>query len=301
MAGEKIYPETKTNPDISKIENGIIDFWQKEKVFEDSVDNLPKQSDGGKEFSFFDGPPFANGLPHYGHLLTSAVKDIYARYHTMKGERAERVFGWDCHGLPAEMEAEKELGIQGQLAIQDFGIGKFNDVCRTSVMKYTQEWQDYVNRAGRWVDFENGYKTMDKDYMESVIWAFSELYKKGLVYEGHKVMPYSWAAETPLSNFETRMDNAYREKVSKAITVAFELEEVPDFIKEKAPHIDKVKILAWTTTPWTLPSNLALAIGRDVRYKAVVREGICYISSLNYSNENYLASDNPENVSFKYK
>lgn len=218
------YPETNSSPNFPEIEKKIQKFWLENNIFQKSVDALPPQKNSGKEFSFFDGPPFANGLPHYGHLLTSCVKDLYARYHTMLGERTERVFGWDCHGLPAEMEAEKELGIRGQLAIQEYGIEKFNNTCRTSVMKYTSEWKEYVNRVGRWVDFDNGYKTMDKNYMESVIWAFSELYKKGLVYEGHKVMPYSWAAETPLSNFETRLDNSYREKISKAITVAFELE-----------------------------------------------------------------------------
>lgn len=272
--GNKIYPETNSSPNFAEIEKKINDFWAKDSTFKKSVDNIPKDGD---QFSFFDGPPFANGLPHYGHLLTSCVKDLYARYHTMKGERTERVFGWDCHGLPAEMEAEKELDIQGQLAIQEYGIGKFNDTCRTSVMKYTQEWKDYINRMGRWVDFENGYRTMDINYMESVMWAFSELHKKGLIYEGHKVMPYSWACETPLSNFETRMDNAYREKVSKAITVAFELKKVPDFVKEK--EVKKAYVLAWTTTPWTLPSNLALAIGKDVEYTYIPDGDDVYIIS----------------------
>ncbi len=220
------------------------------------------------EWVFYDGPPFANGLPHYGHLLTSCVKDIFARYHTMKGERVERRFGWDCHGLPAEMGAEKELGVSGRKAIEDFGIDKFNEHCRTSVMQYTNVWQDYINRAARWVDFENDYKTMDTDYMESVLWAFKQLYDKGLVYESHRVMPYSWGAETPLSNFETRMDDAYRERTDKAVTVAFELEEAP----RGAPDADKYFLLAWTTTPWTLPSNLALAVGEEMEYVCVVQE-----------------------------
>lgn len=261
----KHYPETSSSPNFPKIEKNIQKFWAENKIFQKSVDALPAE---GEQFSFFDGPPFANGLPHYGHMLTSCVKDLYARYHTMKGERTERVFGWDCHGLPAEMEAEKQLDIQGQIAIQEYGIGKFNEVCKTSVMKYTDEWEDYINRLGRWVDFDNGYKTMDKNYMESVMWAFAELHRKGLVYEGHKVMPYSWACETPLSNFETRMDNAYREKISKAATVAFELN-------------DGRKILAWTTTPWTLPSNLALSIGKDVQYVEVEANGSTYIIGKN--------------------
>ena len=218
------------------------------------------------EWVFYDGPPFANGLPHYGHLLTSCVKDIFARYHTMKGEKVERRFGWDCHGLPAEMGAEKELGVSGRKAIEDFGIDKFNDHCRTSVMKYTEEWQRYVTRAARWVDFEHDYKTMDTDYMESVLWAFKQLYDKGLVYESHRVMPYSWAAETPLSNFETRMDDAYRERTDKAVTVAFKLKEKP----KGAPDAEEYYILAWTTTPWTLPSNLALAVKGDMEYACIL-------------------------------
>ena len=268
MAKQKHYPETTSSPNFSEVETKILKFWKEKGIFEKSVNNLPDKKSGGNEFSFFDGPPFANGLPHYGHLLTSCVKDLFARYQTMNGRKTERVFGWDCHGLPAEMEVEKELNIHGQIAIQEYGIGKFNDACKTSVMKYTNEWEQYVNRIGRWVDFENGYKTMDKNYMESVIWAFSELYKKGLVYEGHKVMPYSWACETPLSNFETRLDNAYREKTSKSAYVAFEL-------------VDGRKILAWTTTPWTLPSNLALAIGDKVNYVEVEREGKKFILSKN--------------------
>ena len=284
---QKNYPETSTSPNFAKLEENILQKWQENQVFEKSVENLKPQSQGGKEFSFFDGPPFANGLPHYGHLLTSCVKDIYARYHTMKGERTERVFGWDCHGLPAEMEVEKQLGIQGQLAIQEYGIGEFNEQCRSSVMTYTQEWKDYVSRIGRWVDFDNGYKTMDRNYMESVIWAFKQLNDKGLIYEGHKVMPYSWAAETPLSNFETRLDNSYREKTSKAITVAFELEEVPDFVKDKSENIEKVFVLAWTTTPWTLPSNCALAVGKEIEYKMNFEDEedgkkICILTSDNY-------------------
>src|SRR5690606_28851269 len=157
---------------------------------------------------------------------------------------------WDCHGLPAEMGAEKELGVSGRANIEKFGIQKFNDYCRTSVMRYTGEWETYVTRQARWVDFANDYKTMDTPYMESVMWAFKQLHEKGLVYESHRVMPYSWAMETPVSNFETRMDNAYREREDKAITVAFKLNERP----AGAPEASEYFILAWTTTPWTLPS-----------------------------------------------
>lgn len=273
---KKHYPEVSGNPDFPKIEENIISLWKKEGVFEKSVSEKAASKDGkNNEFVFYDGPPFANGLPHYGHLLTGYVKDIFARYQTMKGKRVERRFGWDCHGLPAEMGAEKELGISGRFEIEKFGIDKFNDACRTSVMKYTKEWEQYVSRQARWVDFENDYKTMDKGYMESVLWAFKQLWDKGLVYESMRVMPYSWACETPLSNFETRMDNSYRERTDKAITVAFELDEKP----AGAPDADKYYLCAWTTTPWTLPSNLALAVNSEIPYRAFKKDGALYIAS----------------------
>ncbi|MFT4314455.1 MAG: class I tRNA ligase family protein [Wolbachia pipientis] len=256
----KHYPDTTSSPDFSLLEKEIIKFWQENKIFEQSVEKRSKDSC----FVFYDGPPFANGLPHYGHLLTGFIKDAFARYQTMLQKRVERRFGWDCHGLPAEMGAEKELGISGRTEIEKFGIEKFNNHCRTSVMKFSSEWEKYVNRQARWVDFHNDYKTMDKSFMESVMWAFKQLYDKGLVYESVRVVPYSWACETPLSNFETRLDNAYREKTSKAVTVAFELLENPQQFKSVC------KLLAWTTTPWTLPSNLALAIGKDIEYCAVL-------------------------------
>lgn len=275
MTNKKHYPEANSNPDFPKIEEGILSFWKKEGVFEKSVSSRPSSINGkNNEFVFYDGPPFANGLPHYGHLLTGFVKDIFARFQTMKGKRVERRFGWDCHGLPAEMGAEKELGISGRFEIEKFGIDKFNDACRTSVMKYTSEWEQYVTRQARWVDFKNDYKTMDKGYMESVLWAFKQLWDKGLVYESMRVMPYSWACETPLSNFETRMDNSYRERTDKAITVAFEME-------------DGRKILAWTTTPWTLPSNLALAVKPDFNYVIIEKDGQQYILEQSAATNTY--------------
>ncbi len=269
----KHYPDVDPNPSFPDLEKEILSFWQKERIFERSVDVRAKDN----EFVFYDGPPFANGLPHYGHLLTGYVKDAIARYQTMRGRRVERRFGWDCHGLPAEMGSEKELGISGRAAITNFGIGKFNEHCRTSVMKYTNEWEDYVNRQARWVDFKNDYKTMDKNFMESVLWAFKQLYDKGLVYEAYRVMPYSWAAETPLSNFETKLDNSYREREDKAITVAFELNAPP----KGAPKADKYYVLAWTTTPWTLPSNLALAVNKEMEYVYSVKDSVCYIIAEN--------------------
>jgi len=267
MTGSKYYPDVSSSPDFAKMSKKILDLWEKESTFQQSIDNRPKEIEGkDNEFIFFDGPPFANGLPHYGHLLTGFVKDIIARFQTIKGKRVERRFGWDCHGLPAEMEAEKELGVSGRKQIEEYGVAKFNDVCRKSVMKYTSEWQEYITRQARWVDFKNDYKTMDKDYMESSIWALKKLYEKGLVYESKRVMPYSWACQTPLSNFETRMDNSYRKRADKAITVKLKLKSKPKGLKLEAKSY---YVLAWTTTPWTLPSNLALAVGKDLNYSCI--------------------------------
>ncbi|WP_039455302.1 isoleucine--tRNA ligase [Candidatus Jidaibacter acanthamoebae] len=259
------YPEVNPNPHFPTLEEKIIEKWKEEDTFKKSVK-------GDKDFIFYDGPPFANGLPHYGHLLTGFIKDIFARYQTTRGKKVERRFGWDCHGLPAEMGAEKELGISGRIAIEEYGIDKFNDYCRKSVLKYTKEWEAYVTRQARWVDFENDYKTMDINFMESVLWAFKALYDKGLLYESQRVLPYSWACETPVSDFETRMDNSYREKSSKAITVTLKLKSVPRKLSGKS-----CKLVIWTTTPWTLPSNLAAAVGEDIDYSCVEKAGEHYI------------------------
>ena len=267
---KNFYPNVDASPDFPKIEEKILKFWKERDLFQKSINERP----ANKPYIFFDGPPFANGLPHYGHLLTGFVKDSVARYQTMLGKRVERRFGWDCHGLPAEMGAEKELGISGRLQILDYGVDKFNIYCESSVMRYTGEWKQYVDRQARWVDFENDYKTMDISYMESVLWAFKELYKKGLVYESMRVMPYSWACETPLSNFETRLDNSYRERADKAITIKFKLK---DKLASISQNYDSIKILAWTTTPWTLPSNLALAVNKKIEYCYVIKDGECII------------------------
>ncbi|WP_264719887.1 isoleucine--tRNA ligase [Wolbachia endosymbiont (group B) of Eucosma cana] len=284
----KYYPDTSSSPDFSLLEKEIIKFWQENKIFEQSVEKRSKDHC----FVFYDGPPFANGLPHYGHLLTGFIKDAFARYQTMLQKRVERRFGWDCHGLPAEMGAEKELRISGRTEIEKFGIEKFNNHCRTSVMKFSSEWEKYVNRQARWVDFHNDYKTMDKSFMESVMWAFKQLYDKGLVYESIRVVPYSWACETPLSNFETRLDNAYREKISKAVTVAFELLENPKQFKQKC------KLLAWTTTPWTLPSNLALAVGEDIEYCMVLVNGEVCIFAESYL-EKFVSHCEQSNIQYE--
>ncbi len=275
------YPKVEPKPDFPAIERRILADWQAAKTFEESVSSRPG---GDNEYIFFDGPPFANGLPHYGHLLTGYVKDVVPRYQTMKGRRVERRFGWDCHGLPAEMESEKELGMSGRRAITEYGIGRFNEHCRTSVLRYTKEWEEYVTRQARWVDFDNDYKTMDLPYMESVMWAFKQLWDKGLVYEAYRVMPYSWGAETPLSNFEIRLDDATRPRQDPALTVAFTLHPLPGAPADEP----ETRILAWTTTPWTLPSNLALAVGPDLDYVMLELDGVRYILSAN-ARERYSA------------
>ncbi len=258
------YPAVEQQPDYPRLEERILEFWAKDGTFEASVE---ARAGGGNEYVFYDGPPFANGLPHYGHLLTGFVKDAVPRYQTMRGRRVERRFGWDCHGLPAEMEAEKELGVSGRAGIVEYGIGRFNDHCRALVQRTTDSWERYVTRQARWVDFGDDYKTMDLPYMESVMWAFRSLWDKGLLYEGERVLPYCWECETPLSNFETRQDDAYRPREDPAVTVAFEL----DPAGEPGGHHDSrldgpVRLWVWTTTPWTLPSNLALAVGPEILY-----------------------------------
>ncbi|HUY07516.1 MAG TPA: isoleucine--tRNA ligase [Acidimicrobiales bacterium] len=261
-----------SQPNYPEMELSILESWRRERTFERSVE----QRRGSEEFVFYDGPPFANGLPHYGHLLTGFVKDAMPRFMTMRGRLAERRFGWDCHGLPAETEAEKELGVSGRGHITEFGIEKFNDYCKISVLRYAKAWERYVTRQARWVDFENDYKTLDISYMESVMWAFAELHRKGLVYEGYRVLPYCWECETPLSNFETRQDDSYRDRVDPAVTVVFELAKADSSPTNSA--IDGVlKVLVWTTTPWTLPSNLALAVGPALEYSILSHGGSHYL------------------------
>ncbi|HKS98684.1 MAG TPA: isoleucine--tRNA ligase [Rugosimonospora sp.] len=261
------------SPDLPAVERQVLDYWTADKTFAASVE---QRAAGSNEFVFYDGPPFANGLPHYGHLLTGYVKDVVPRYQTMRGRRVERRFGWDCHGLPAEVEAEKQLGITTKAEILALGVDRFNDACRTSVLRYTREWERYVTRQARWVDFGNDYKTLDLDYMESVMWAFKTLHDKDLVYEGFRVLAYCWRCETPLSNTETRMDDVYRDRHDPAVTVAFELEPMRGPASSSRPATETdgpLKLLVWTTTPWTLPSNLALAVGPGIEYTVLEKDG----------------------------
>ena len=211
-------------PNFPALESDVLKYWDDDDTFRASV----SRRDGAPEYVFYDGPPFANGLPHYGHLLTGYVKDIVPRYRTMRGYKVDRRFGWDTHGLPAELEVQRQLDITDKSQIEEMGIEKFNDACRASVLKYTQEWRAYVTRQARWVDFDNDYKTLDLTFMESVIWAFKQLWDKGLAYEGYRVLPYCWNDETPLSSHELRMDDdVYQSRQDPAITVGFRITEGP--------------------------------------------------------------------------
>ncbi|MEJ7834500.1 MAG: class I tRNA ligase family protein, partial [Nocardioides sp.] len=254
-----------SSPSFPEIEEGVLAYWRDDETFQASVERREAGPDGANEYVFYDGPPFANGLPHYGHLLTGFVKDLIPRYQTMRGRRVERRFGWDTHGLPAELEAMSQLGIKTTDEIHELGIEKFNEACRESVMKYTGEWREYVTRMARWVDFDNDYRTMNPDYMESVIWAFKQLYDKGLIYEGFRVLPYCWNDETPLSSHELRMDDdVYQNRQDPAVTVGLRL--------DGDDELGGVCALVWTTTPWTLPANLAIMVGEDIDYVVVASE-----------------------------
>ena len=257
--------ELAASPDLPALETAVLEYWKQDGTFQASIDNRPAGPGGEGEFVFYDGPPFANGLPHYGHLLTGYVKDVVGRFQTQIGHRVERRFGWDTHGLPAELEAQRVLGITEKHEIEELGIETFNDACRTSVMTYADVWEDYVTRQARWVDFENDYKTLDPSFMESVIWAFKQLYDKGLAYEGYRVLPYCWQDQTPLSNHELKMDDdVYQERTDQTVTVGVRLHSMGNEV------LDGALALIWTTTPWTLPSNSAIAVHPEVSYAVVV-------------------------------
>ena len=245
-----MFKSVNNKVDFASMEEGVLSFWKQNDIFKKSVEGRPADN----EYVFYDGPPFATGLPHFGHFVPGTIKDAIPRYQTMKGKRVVRGFGWDCHGLPVESLIQKELGISGHNAIVEYGVDRFNEKCRSSVLKYTKEWEYAVNRMGRWVDFENGYRTMDKDYMESIWWVFKTLYDKGLIYEGFNILPYSPALACPLSNMEVNL-GGYKDVTDPAVTIRFAVDGE-----------ENSYFLAWTTTPWTLPSNLALCVGPDIDY-----------------------------------
>ncbi|WP_024653219.1 isoleucine--tRNA ligase [Borrelia persica] len=248
-----MFKKVENKVHFPKLEEKILQFWNDNKIFEKSM----KQREGCEEFTFYDGPPFATGLPHFGHFVPNTIKDIIPRYQTMKGKHVKRCFGWDTHGLPVEYEVEKSLQLSGRYAIEQYGIDKFNEECRNIVLRYTKEWEKTIARLGRWVDFKNDYKTMDITFMESVWWVFKTLYDKGLIYESYYVLPYSPKLATPLSNFEVNLGE-YKEIHDPSLTIKFK-------IKDKNEYL-----LAWTTTPWTLPTNFGIAVGENIDYSKIL-------------------------------
>ncbi|MBD3250565.1 MAG: isoleucine--tRNA ligase [Candidatus Pacebacteria bacterium] len=261
-------PKVKTfrkPPNLPELEKEIEQFWKEDKTFEKSVEQRPEDD----SFVFYDGPPFATGLPHYGHILASTIKDVFPRYQTMKGKRVERVWGWDCHGLPLENMIEKELGIDTKREIEEMGVGQFNQACQSTVLRYRDEWKKIISRLGRWVDMENDYKTMDQSYMESVWWVFKQLWDKGLVYHGHKPMHICPRCGTPLSNFE--VTQGYQEIKDLGVTIKFQLSPGQEF-QGLLTDEQEISLLAWTTTPWTLPGNSLLAVDPDLDYVLVKQD-----------------------------
>jgi len=255
-----VYKSVDPKVNFPKLEEEVLAFWDKNKTFEKSI----SQREGKEEFVFYDGPPFATGLPHFGHFIPSTIKDIIPRYQTMKGKKVERRFGWDCHGLPIENLIEKELGLNSKTEIENYGIARFNEACRATVLRYVKEWRQTITRLGRWVDFDNDYKTMNPDYMESIWWVMKSLWEKGLIYEGHYILPYCPRCSTVLSNHELNL-GGYKDVHDPAITVRFKVIGGKEF----GVGSSNTYLLAWTTTPWTLPSNLALTLGGDIDYVLV--------------------------------
>ena len=258
-----MFREVKKDESFPQIEERTLALWDKDNTFQKSL----FEGENRPVFNFFDGPPFATGLPHYGHLLAGTIKDIVPRYWTMKGYSVPRGFGWDCHGLPIESLIQTKLGLAGVAEIREFGEDRFNEECRGAVLKYTSEWKKTVRRMGRWVDFDKGYKTMDRTFMESVWWVFKQCFDKGLIYQGYRIQPYSPALATPLSNFET--NQGYKDRQDPSLTIIFPL------LSDEARFKD-TNLLVWTTTPWTLYSNFCIVVGADIKYNLVEFEGKKY-------------------------
>ena len=259
-----MYKPVNPKADFPKQEEEVLKFWKEDDTFKKSV----SQREGAEEYVFYDGPPFATGLPHFGHFIPSTIKDIIPRYQTMKGKKVERRFGWDCHGLPVENLIEKELGINSKHEIEAYGVANFNEKCKASVLKYTSEWRQTITRMGRWVDFDHDYKTMNPDYMESIWWVAKSLWDKGLIYEGKYILPYCPRCSTVLSTHE--LAQGYKEKQDPAVTIRFKVTKAPEAIKDADMTNGKTYFLAWTTTPWTLPSNLGLCMGPKIEYVKIL-------------------------------
>ena len=265
-----MFPSVSPKQSFPALESEVLAYWKANNTFKRSIETRPEDN----PYRFYDGPPFITGMPHYGSLLSSIVKDVVGRYWTMRGRRVDRTWGWDCHGLPIEEKVQKKLGLKSNADIEAGGVKKFIDECYAYTSEVSSEWNWYVDKIGRWVDMDNAYRTMDQDYMESVMWVFSELWKKGLIYEGKRVSLYSWKLGTPISNFEVAMDDTYQEVNDPAITVKFALEP-----NDRFPA--GTKVLAWTTTPWTIPANMALAVRNDIDYALVENSGEQYIVAKN--------------------
>ena len=259
-----MYSPVDSKVNFPEEELKVLDFWKKNNIFKKSI----SQRAGAEDFVFYDGPPFATGLPHFGHFIPSTIKDIIPRYKTMKGMKVERRFGWDCHGLPVENLIEKELGLNSKTDIEKYGVDKFNEKCRESVLRYVNEWKGTITRLGRWVDFEHDYKTMNPDYMESIWWVMKSLWDKGLLYEGHYILPYCPRCSTVLSNHELNL-GGYKDVHDPAITIRFKVTKAGPKASDKEMENGSTYFIAWTTTPWTLPSNLGLTMGPDIDYVKV--------------------------------
>jgi len=284
-----VYKSVDPKVSFPKMEEDIVRFWEAGRIFQKSI----SQREGKDEFVFYDGPPFATGLPHFGHFVPGTIKDIVPRYKTMRGFKVERRFGWDCHGLPVENLIEKELGLDSKTDIEKYGIAKFNEACRASVLRYTKEWRTIMTRAGRWVDFDHDYKTMDPDYMESIWWVIKSLWDKGLVYEGHKILPYCPRCATVLSNHELAL-GGYKDVHDPAITLKFKAVAAPKGAGLDGLADGKTFLLAWTTTPWTLPSNLALCLGPDIDYVLVKDGSERYVLAESRLHAYYKENETPE-------
>jgi isoleucyl-tRNA synthetase len=264
MTQEK--PQQSGAPNFNHLEQEVLKFWEDNNIFQKSLEQTKDKS----PYIFYDGPPFATGLPHYGSILPSVIKDAIPRYQTMRGRYVRRRWGWDCHGLPIENIVEKQLKISGKKQIEELGVHKFNEACRENVLKYAQEWGKTIARVARWVDFENSYKTMDTTYQESVWWGLKQIWDKQLIYEDRKVLLYCSRCETPISNFEVAMDNSYKDVTEESVYAKFRLHK-GQRIKLDLIN-DKTYALAWTTTPWTLPGNTSLNIGPDILYVMIEME-----------------------------
>ncbi|HQJ21975.1 MAG TPA: isoleucine--tRNA ligase, partial [Rectinema sp.] len=291
-----MYKPVDPKVNFSQQEESIVQFWQDQNIFQKSV----SQREGAPEFSFYDGPPFATGLPHFGHFVPGTIKDIFPRYKTMRGYHVERRFGWDCHGLPVENLIEKELGLNSKTDIERYGIAEFNEACRGSVLRYVKEWRQIVTRLGRWVDFDHDYKTMEPDYMESIWWVVKSLWDKGLIYEGHYILPYCPRCSTVLSNHELSL-GGYEDVSDPSITVRFKITGLPPSLDD--PSLADLAngstyFVAWTTTPWTLVSNLALCLGPDIDYVCVIDGSERYILADSKLGDYY---KNPESLKLSWK